>query len=159
MLNIHSSHCTQNCIFWYFLAAKTLFLRPKIVQNLLIFVYFFRPKNSTVDSRKTSMTQEWLVVESSPTTGWIAVLMLYWLVCNIRSHFNERVRSEKMFLETIIKYLGLTLVFMWNSGIQEKFNNLFFKSFLLVLTKFLLWQEDWTLGYNSKKIKHFPYIS
>ena len=67
-----------------------------------------------------------------------------------------RVRSEQMFLETITKHLGLTLVFMWNSGIQEKFNNLFFKSFLLVLTKFLFWQDDWALCYNSRKIKHFP---
>ena len=27
----------------------------------------------------------------------------------------------------------------------------FFKSFLLVLTKFAFWQEDWALGYYSMK--------
>ena len=36
---------------------------------------------------------------------------------------------------------------------------LFFKSFLLVLTKFSFWQEDWALGYHSMKCRHFPDIS
>ena len=56
------SHCTQDCIFLYFLEAKN----PCFVQNLLIFVYLFCPKNSTIDFRKTFMTQEWLVVETCP---------------------------------------------------------------------------------------------
>ena len=75
-------HCTQNCIFWYFLEAK-------IVQNLLILVYLLCPKSSPVGFRKTFITQDWLVVKSCPTPCLIAFLMLYWLVHNIRSHFNE----------------------------------------------------------------------
>ena len=63
----------------------------KIVQNLLIIVYLFYLKTSTIDPRKTSITQEWLVAESYRTSLWIAFLMLYWLVHNIRSHFNELV--------------------------------------------------------------------
>ena len=51
------SHCTQNCIFLYFLE----------VQNLLKIAYLFCPKNSTIDFRKIFITQEWLVVESCPT--------------------------------------------------------------------------------------------
>ena len=47
------------CTFW---RLKTFALWRKIIKNLLIFVHLFCPKNSTTDSRKTSMTQEWLVV-------------------------------------------------------------------------------------------------
>ena len=47
-----------NYFFLYFLEAINLALRQKIVQNLLIFVYLFSPKNSTVDSRKSFITLE-----------------------------------------------------------------------------------------------------
>ena len=30
----------------------------------------------------------------------------------------------------------------------------FFETFLLVLTTFFSWQEDWTLGYHSMKFRH-----
>ena len=36
---------------------------------------------------------------------------------------------------------------------------LLFSSFLLVLTKFSFWEEDWALGYNSMKFWDFPDIS
>ena len=36
---------------------------------------------------------------------------------------------------------------------------LYFRSFLLVLTKFLFWKEDWALGYNSMKFLDFSDIS
>ena len=36
---------------------------------------------------------------------------------------------------------------------------IFFKSFLLVLTKSLFRLEDWTLGYHSTKLRHFLDIS
>ena len=36
---------------------------------------------------------------------------------------------------------------------------LFFKSFLLVSTKISFWQEDWALGYDSMKFRHFSDIS
>ena len=36
---------------------------------------------------------------------------------------------------------------------------LFFSSFLLVLTKFSFWEEDWALGYNSMIFWDFPDIS
>ena len=57
----------QNYFFLYFLEAKNLVLRQKIVQNLVTFEYLFFQKNSTIDSRKCSITLEWLVVESCPT--------------------------------------------------------------------------------------------
>ena len=47
------SHFTQDCIFCTFWRLKILVLWQKIVQNLLIFVYLFCPKNSTTDFTKT----------------------------------------------------------------------------------------------------------
>ena len=91
------SHCTINSIFCTFRKLKTLVLWRKIVQNLLIFVYLFCPKNSTIDSSKTSITQEQLLVESYPTPRWIAFLMLYRLVYNIRPDFNELILPWRAF--------------------------------------------------------------
>ena len=56
---------------------------------LLLLVNIFCPKNSTIHSRKTSITQDWLIVESCPTSRWIVFLLLFRLVYNICSHFNE----------------------------------------------------------------------
>ena len=84
------SHFTQNCILLYFLEAKNPYiLWQKIVENLLIFLYLFCQKNGATDFTKTFITQEWMVVESCPTPRWIAFLMLYRLMYNIRSHFNK----------------------------------------------------------------------
>ena len=86
------SHFTQNCILLYFLEAKNPYiLWQKIVENLLIFLYLFCQKNGATDFTKTFITQEWMVVESCPTPRWIAFLMLYRLMYNIRSHFNELI--------------------------------------------------------------------
>ena len=56
------------------------------------------------------------------------------------------------------KYSRLTLVSTWNSALRVKFN-FCFTEFLLAFTKFSFWQEDWTLGYHSMKLRHFPNIS
>ena len=84
-------HCTRNYILCTFWRLKTLVLLLKIVQNILIFVHLFFPNNSAIDPRKTSITQERLVVESCPTPCWITFLMLYRLVHNILSYFNELI--------------------------------------------------------------------
>ena len=39
-----------------------------------------------------------------------------------------------------------------NTAIGEKFNFNFFKNLSLVLTRFSVWEEIWTLGYNSMKL-------
>ena len=36
---------------------------------------------------------------------------------------------------------------------------MFFKSFLQALTKLSFWPEDWALGYDSMKFRHFLDIS
>ena len=61
---------------------------------------------------------------------------------------------------TIHLILRLTLVFMWNNTQPKKFKSFkFFKSFLLVLTKFLFWHKYWPLGYHCIKFQHFSDIS
>ena len=53
-------------------------------------------------------------------------------------------------------------IFETNSSFHMKYcstrkvKRLFFKSILLVLTKFSFWQEEWTLGYHSMNFRHFP---
>ena len=89
------SHFTQNCIF-------CPSRRLKHVENLLIFVHLFCPKNGAIDFTKTFITQEWLVVESCPTPRWIAFLMLYRLVYNICSHFSELILAWSAYLAVII---------------------------------------------------------
>ena len=71
------SHFTQNCIFCTFWRLKIFVLWRKIVENLLVFVYLFCPKNGAIDFTKPFITQEWLVIESCPTPRWIMFLMLY----------------------------------------------------------------------------------
>ena len=48
-------------------------------------------------------------------------------------------------LQSLTKYLRLTLVFNGNSTLWEKFNSCFWRFFLLVLSKFWFWQEDGTM--------------
>ena len=64
------SYCTQSCIFLYFWRKKPLFCDEKLFKIFLYFA-FILSKHSTIDSRKTSMNQEWLVVESCLTPCWI----------------------------------------------------------------------------------------
>ena len=52
------SHFTQNCIFCTFWRLKILVLWRKIVENLLIFVYLFCPKNSAIDFIKNLHNSE-----------------------------------------------------------------------------------------------------
>ena len=131
------SHFTQNCIFCTFWRLKILVLWQKIVQNLLIFVYLFCPKNSTTDFTKTFITQEWLVVESCPTHCWIAFLMLYRLVFNIHSHFNEPILA-------------------WSFWFYR--NYIFFKNFVIERSEFLK-KSSYAESVCLKMIMPFHFIS
>ena len=86
------SHFTRNSFFFlfflYILEAKNpCFLRKKCSKSSYIYVFILW-KNSAIDFTKTFITQEKLVVESCPTPCWIAFLMFYQLVTNMRSHFK-----------------------------------------------------------------------
>ena len=78
------------------LAIKMYELSP-----ILTSVYLYCPKNSTTDSRKPSITPKWLVVETCPIPRWIAFLMIYRLVYNRRSHFNELILAWSVYWQLI----------------------------------------------------------
>ena len=92
-----------------------LFLLFYFLENLLIFVCLFYPKNGAIDFTKTFITQEWLVVESCLTPRWITFLMLYRLVYNIRSHFNELILKSMKFIKLGVDVLLTCMVFSYSS--------------------------------------------
>ena len=127
----------KTVFFGTFWRLKILVLWQKIVENLLIFVYLFFPKNSTTDFTKTFITQEWLVVESCPTHCWIAFLMLYRLVFNIHSHFNEPILA-------------------WSFWFYR--NYIFFKNFVIERSEFLK-KSSYAESVCLKMIMPFHFIS
>ena len=82
---------------------------------------------------------------------------------NIHNLCLEILQKEKITLHTLASAIGnfvatiIHKIFEINSSFHVKQHTtgkvqfLFFSSFLLVLTKFSLWEEDWALGYNSMK--------
>ena len=91
-----------------------MFCYRKMVENLLIFVYLFCPKDSTIDFAKNLITQECLVVESCPTRHWIAFLMLCKFVYNIRSHFTELILACSAYIQkNPIKYFLWFFFYQW----------------------------------------------
>ena len=77
--------------FLYFFEAKNFCFGTKYCSKSSYICVYICPKNSTINSRKRFITQRWLVVESCTTARWIAFWMLYRLVHNIISHFNELI--------------------------------------------------------------------
>ena len=97
------SHFTQNCIFCTFWRLKILVLWRKIVENLLIFVYLFCPKNGTTDFTKTFITQEWLVAESCPTPRLNRIFNALWIGVQYTlsfqwTNFGLKCRNKQYFL-------------------------------------------------------------
>ena len=62
-------------------------------------------------------------------------------------------------LQSVAGYLGLAPVFAWDSALRKGVYFLFFKTFLLVLTKISFWHGVCTVGYDSMGFKLFPNIS
>ena len=60
---------------------------------------------------------------------------------------------------TIHRIFKTNSSFHVKQGTTGKVQFLFFSSFLIVLTKFSFWEEDWALGYNSMELCDFPDIS
>ena len=57
------------------------------------------------------------------------------------------------------KNIEINSSFHVKSGTTGKVQFLFFKSLMLVLTKFSFWEEEWALGYSSMEFWDFPNIS
>ena len=71
-----------------------------------------------------------------------------------------KFESKKMFPETITyKKSETETSFHVKKRKTAKIQFLFFKSFLLVLTKLSFWQGDWGLGYHYVTFRKFPNIS
>ena len=134
----------------------------KIAQSLLIFVYFL------IDSRKISITQKWLVVESFPTLRWIAFLMVYWLEYSICSHFNKLYLVWSAYYKISLltapnfhiiwirdKIFEINSSFQANRCTTREVQFLFLISFLLVFKKYLIPEEDWALSYDFRKSWYF----
>ena len=70
------------------------------------------------------------------------------------------LEAKLLFAETTIhKIFETNSRFHVKQRTTGKVQFVFFSSFLLVLTKFSFWEEDWALGYNSMKFWDFPDIS
>ena len=69
------------------------------------------------------------------------------------------LKSYPLCLQAVSKYLKLTLVFLWNNTLWEKFNSYFSEDFLLVLKKSTFLQEDWIQGYHCIKFRRVYNIS
>ena len=108
------SHFTKNCMFCTFWRLKILVLWRKIVENLLIFMDLLCPKNNTIDFTKTFITRKCFVVESCPTPRWNAFLMLYRLVYDICSYFNDLILAWSSYLHKRL----------WNNSIPPAFYTL-----------------------------------
>ena len=88
--------------------------------------------------------------------------------CNKKVKFNEVLwfkgasfltQEEKCWPTITHKIFETNPSFDVKERTTGKVSFLFFKPFPLVLTKLSFWQEDWALGYHSKKFRHFPDIS
>ena len=77
--------------FWSFW--KLIFWQ-KNFQNLIFLLFFLSKENSRAGSRKTSITQEMLVIERFPTFCWVTFLILYRLVYDISSHLNDLILAR-----------------------------------------------------------------
>ena len=67
-----------------------LVFRGENFQNL-IFTFSFYLEISRTGSRKNSITQEWLVVESYPTPRQVTFLIFCRMVYNIPFHLNDLI--------------------------------------------------------------------
>ena len=79
-------------------------------------------------------------------------------VLNKIEHYHWIVLNQ-ISLQSVTKCLRLTLIFVWNSALREKFNCYFSGLVLLLFTKFSFLKGELTLGYHLTKFGHFPNIS
>ena len=81
------------------------------------------------------------------------------LAKNCTNQWLKNSKKMKVYTTTIHRIFETKSNFHVKQRTTGKVQFLFFSSFLLVLTKFLFWEEDWALGYNSMKFRDFPDIS
>ena len=97
-----------------------------------------KPKCGKIRTRKTPNRNTFCVAQDQWVVEGKIELTKIMLLILLRDFGKASVFSAK--LQSFTGYLRLTLVFMWNSALREKFNFSFSKSFLFALTKFSFWR-------------------
>ena len=87
------------------------------------------------------------------------LIILFCLYFFFTSSLKNFVWSYSCLTSIIYKIFETNSSFHVKSRTRGKVQFLFFKRFLIVLAKFLFWQGDWALGYDSMKLGHFSDIS
>ena len=72
-----------------------------------------------------------------------------------KSGYCNHVMTLLLEPQSFIKYLRLTLVFMWSSALREKFNFCFSRAFASIDKISILTGRLGALGYHSMKFRHF----
>ena len=108
-----------------------------------------KPKCGKIRTRKTPNRNTFCVAQDQWVVEGKIELTKIMLLILLRDFGKALVFSAK--LQSFTGYLRLTLVFMWNSALREKFNF----SFLVVFKKLSFWQGEWALGYHCMKFRHF----
>ena len=115
------SHFTQNCIFLYFFEAKNPYFVTKNCWKssyICVFILSRKRRNWFHKNPHNSGTV------GCPTPRWIAFLMLYRLVYNIRSHFNELILAWSTYSNTYHEHSFFVFLFV----IVFHFVDLFFEN-------------------------------
>ena len=105
-------------VFSSFWSLWNHFFWQKKFQNI-IFLFSFSPKNSKTGSRKTSITQELLAVESCPTPSWVTFLIFCRLVYDVYSHLNDLILARSTSFQPLNGQRPKSKASVWNSSISE----------------------------------------
>ena len=132
------SHFIWNRVFSTFWKLWKLVF-DKNFSKSYIYVFFFSKKNRT-SSRKTSITQEWLVIENYLTPHWITFLIFRRLVCNITSHLNDLalVWNTLLHLYQKVSHQNSRLLCEIFQFLKQAVSVINFSD-ILTVTKLLLW--------------------
>ena len=127
---------------------KNLFF-DEIFFRTFFYLSSFYPKSNRIGSRKTAMTQEWLVMKCCSIFRWVAVLILYWLVENILSHLNEMILTWNTYLQLCqkVSHQNSRLVNEICVFLKQAVSVIHFLDLLIVIG-LLLWNcKDWKCAF------------
>ena len=95
------SHFTQNCILLYFLEAKNPYFVTKNCWKSSYICVFILSKKRRSWFHKNLHNSGMVGRRKLPEPCWIAYLMLYRLMYNIRPHFNELILTWSAYLKLL----------------------------------------------------------
>ena len=132
-----------------------------IFQNL-IFIFSFYSKNSRTGSRKTSITQELLVIESCPAPSWVTFLMFCWLVYDISSQLNDLILAWSDLLQVshqktglvyqIFQFLNQTVTIIWYADRSSVYTEVFSSKTMRHVNQKCEWEWEWECQWHKQPI-------